>query len=74
MDEELEFLTVVGVITGVLPIDGGVKSLEILQGFVGGGGGKFTTGVFGCGDTVGKFGLWTVHSVLGRLEKEGIIN
>jgi hypothetical protein len=28
MDEEFEFLTVVGIVTGVLPIDGCIQSLE----------------------------------------------
>jgi hypothetical protein len=71
MNEEFEFLPIVGVVTGVLPIDGGVQSLEILCGFVGG---KLTSGKFTGWDTEGKLGLWTVHSVLDGFEKEGIIN
>jgi hypothetical protein len=30
MYEEFEFLPIVGVVTCILPVDGGVKSLEIL--------------------------------------------
>jgi hypothetical protein len=30
MNEEFELLPIVGVVTGIFPIDGGVKSLEIL--------------------------------------------
>jgi hypothetical protein len=30
MYEEFEFLPIIGVVTGILPVDRGVKSLEIL--------------------------------------------
>jgi hypothetical protein len=73
MYEEFEFLSIVGVVTRVLPVDCGVQALKILDGFVCGRG-KFTSGKLAGWDTVGKFGLWPVHSVLGRLEKEGVIN
>jgi hypothetical protein len=73
VDEEPEFLPIVGVIACVLPVDRGVQTRE---GFTG-----FTSGFddtpsceLGRGDSVGKLGLWTVHSVLDGLEKEWIIN
>jgi hypothetical protein len=71
MDEEPELFTIIGVIARVFPVDGRVKPGEIL-GFVGRG--NTSSGKFAGWDSVGKLGLWTVHTVLDRFEKEGIIN
>jgi hypothetical protein len=71
VDEEFELLTIVGVVTGVLPIDCGVQTGNFFKGFIGI---KFSTGKFGGRDSVGKFGLRPVHPVLYWFEKEGIID
>jgi hypothetical protein len=71
VDEEFEFLPIVGVITCVLPVDRGVQSLEIRYGFVCD---ELTSGKLTGWDTVGELGLWPVHTVLYRFEKEGVIN
>ena len=61
-------------ITNVMICDGTGRDAyrgEIL-GFVGRG--NTSSGKLAGWDSVGKLGLWAVHTVLDRFEKEGIIN
>jgi len=71
VDEEPEFLSIIGVIPGVLPVDCGVQPGEIL-GLLG----RYNRSSCELGrwDSVCEFGLWAVHTVLDRFEKEGVIN
>jgi hypothetical protein len=71
MDEEPELLTIVGIITGVFPVDRGVQPCNGF-GFVGRD--NTSSGKLAGWDSVGKLGLWAVHTVLDRFEKEGIVN
>jgi hypothetical protein len=73
VDEEPEFLSIVGVIPRVLPVDCGVQTREGFTGFIAGLD-DTSSCELGRWYPVGKLGLWTVHSVLDRLEKEWIIN
>jgi hypothetical protein len=71
VDEEFEFLPIIGVVAGVLPVDCGVQAGNLLGFLIGF---KFSTGELGGRDSVREFGLWPVHTVLDRFEKEGIVD